>query len=321
MASILPGLWSDYTQPGINSATITLTVDLGNLVLSALTFLVTLAGASFWNLTAFGLHSLAVKGDRSNALHLQHQVALRNSGSSIGTLWEALKIYSAWRVSKPPKLFLSTLGLAGPALLVWVGFAFASIFTSRVANKSYGPAIARVRPGNCGFLQYNLSTSDAVSPYTTMSMNTTIQARDYVSNFYANTSTASKPTTYSTFPQTTLPYMVNTSAPCPIPGLIGALEMATPYLDSATTLGINARQEDRVEFQMKTTCSPVDVADLSSTTAIGNHTFQQVHVGPKPDVKTNATYIYNTESQFTDLSYMVQSVYFSWAVSRTLNHC
>ena len=215
MVAIAAGLWWDYSKPAVQAATLTLPVDSGNLLLSALAVFVAVAGASFWNITAFILHSLKAQEGPVNALSLQHQVSLRNSPGSIGTAWEAVKIHQAWSKKRPPRLFTQTCTVAIPAFIIWVGFAAAAIFTSRVANKAYGSVLARVKQENCGFWQYDTSRIDGEVAFRVKKSNDTIQARTYVSNFYANTSSSS--TARSIFVRPTLPYTTSASAPCPIP--------------------------------------------------------------------------------------------------------
>src|SRR5262249_362049 len=150
----------DHSRPVVQAATLTLSVNSGNLLLSALTVLVAIAGVSFWNITAFILHSLKVQEGPVNALNLQHQVSLRNSPGSIATAWEMVKIHQPWTKKRPPRLLTQTCAVAIPAFFIWVGFAVAAIFTSRVANKPYGPVLARVKQENCGFWQYDTSSID-----------------------------------------------------------------------------------------------------------------------------------------------------------------
>ena len=56
MVAIATGLWWDYSKPSVLAATITLPVDSGSILLSGLTLLISVAGASCWNIVAFLLH-------------------------------------------------------------------------------------------------------------------------------------------------------------------------------------------------------------------------------------------------------------------------
>ncbi|KAK3349049.1 hypothetical protein B0T25DRAFT_547060 [Lasiosphaeria hispida] len=121
-----------------------------------LAILVTLAGASVWNITTLFLHYWNVQDGPVSAMVLQHQVSPRNSRSALGTLWESLKIHRASSRKKPPRLLWQTCLLAVPAFVIWTGFTAAAIFSSTVANnKAHGTIIARTKGEACGLWLYN----------------------------------------------------------------------------------------------------------------------------------------------------------------------
>jgi hypothetical protein len=93
MVAIASGLWWDHSKTTILAATLTLPLNYGNLLLSGLTILVTIAGSSFWNIVAFGLHDWKAKSENPSALDLEQLVSLRNSAGATQTLWEAFKIH------------------------------------------------------------------------------------------------------------------------------------------------------------------------------------------------------------------------------------
>ncbi|KAK4122214.1 hypothetical protein N657DRAFT_664830 [Parathielavia appendiculata] len=269
MVAIATGLWWDYSRPAVQAATLTLPSDLGNVLLSGLTVLVTVAGVSFWNIAAFVLHSLRVLPGSGpvSVLSLQHRVILRNSPGAIGTAWEAVKIYLAWYSTRPPRLFMRTIAIVVPALIISAGFAIAAVFVSHVASRANGFVIARAQPENCGFWWFDRNNIDGVTAGRIKQANDTLLARTYVANFYANTTTSS--TARSIFVQPALPYTTNPSAPCPIPasercilGPNAAFGMKTAILDSQESLGINARAEDRVGVEISVTCSQVSTRGL-----------------------------------------------------------
>jgi len=70
MVVITTGLWWDYSKPPILAATITLPIDLGGYLLSGLTLLVSVAGASFWNIVAFLLHHWRATGLLASTVYL-----------------------------------------------------------------------------------------------------------------------------------------------------------------------------------------------------------------------------------------------------------
>ncbi|KAL1838710.1 hypothetical protein VTJ49DRAFT_2275 [Mycothermus thermophilus] len=267
MVAIALGFWWDHSRPSVLASTLTLSVDWGYLLLSALTFLVTVAGAHCWGIVSFILHHRKAK-QSTGALDLQHRVALRSSGSAANTLWEVIQIHMAWAGKRPRNLTWRMLSIALPALAVTAGFAVAALFTSRVAtNKAYGAVVARAVPQDCGHrnLMYTMTT-DEMTLFQAMERSQVVRSRQYADSFYANESTASVGTP---FVQATLPYDTDASAPCPIPaanrcrlGPNKAFSVTSAALDSHDMLGINARFDDRIAVQFRTTCSPIDVDDL-----------------------------------------------------------
>jgi len=297
MVAIATGLWWDQSKPQVLAATITLPVDSGGYFLSGLTLLVSVAGASFWNIVAFYLHHWRAKRLPASTVYLQHQACLRNSVNAIRTIWEAFKIHRAWAEKQPDRLLLQTCLVAIPAFVVWAGFSTAALFTSSVTNKSYASVVARVQPQNCGFWTTNTTTNDGAIALARMEVADTIQARSYVANFYSNSSSS---TARSVFSRPTLPLTVSHSAPCPIPatqrcnlGPDMAFSAVSDFLDSHEMLGVNAKPEDRISIQLSLTCSPVVAKDLVKITQGENNAFIDYLLGPFPDI-SNFTYRYNT---------------------------
>ncbi|OAQ57429.1 hypothetical protein VFPPC_17782 [Pochonia chlamydosporia 170] len=142
--------------------------------------------------------------------------------------------------------------------------------------------------------------------------NDTIQARTYVSNFYAGGSPGSA-TTRSVFVKPSLPYTTNQTAPCPVPAsnrcLLGsnlAYSVTTDMLDSQTMLGIDAPERDRVALKLSVTCSPLRTTDLVEKREINNRTFLVWHLGMVGDAEH--TFLYNTETPRTGVSYKIATV-------------
>lgn len=286
MVEIATGLWNDHSRSVVAGATLTLTVDDANYLLSALTFLVTLAASSFWNITVFVLHHLQARKTDPDDVDLQHRVILRNPASAGGSIVSLLKVYMAWRKRKRSGLLASTCVLLVPAVLVLVCFSAASILTSRVANKSYSGTLARLAPSSCGNLWFNNDTRiEAQAWRYNKLLNDTLRARAYVRDFYYGSQ--SSDSAWSTFPRARLPYVWTAEAPCPFPnvsrcalGENGAASMTTSLLDSHKDLGINAPPGDRVSLQISITCSPLVIDDLLTTTETDNQTVVEVFMGP-----------------------------------------
>lgn len=312
MVAIESGLWWDHSKPAAYAATLTLSTSSSNYLLSVLALLITLAGASAWSITSFVLHAIKTRDEAQPAhgVHLMHQVLLRNSGGAVSTLWQSVKIHLAWSKQNPPHLLKRTSTVAAPAFLVWAGFALAAVFASNVANKSYGSTIARIAEDNCGLWVYDNTTIDGQVAALTKRVNDTLQARSYVSNFYANTSKSSS--ARSSFVQAALPYDVSAAAPCPIPasqrcllGANAAYRMYTPLLDSHVRLGVNARPKDRVSVQINATCSPVSTKAYNDVVVDGNDTFVEYYMGRTSGGQINTTYRYNMFARYSGIGYLI----------------
>jgi hypothetical protein len=296
MSQILLGLWYDNSQPSVLGWTLTLPVDEGTILLSALTLLVTIAGSSTWSLAASLIHSLlARRGQSVNAVDLQYQVALRNSSGALSTVLDSLKIHQAWSRVKTPRLWGRTLAVSAPALLIWGGFALASILTSKVANRGYNSVLARSIENNCGTVIYQGTSHDQIAAFSTKAINDTSQARNYAMNFYIHAT--STPTARSIVPVARLPVTVDTAAACPAvnttrcsQGHNSAISMKTDFLDSHTMLGINAKPSDRVTVQLRTTCAMVYVGDRMFV----NGSVLEYDLGPMGS--SPLTYLYNMDA-------------------------
>ena len=297
MVAIATGLWWDHSKSPILAGTITLPIDSGSTLLSGLTLLVSVAGASCWSIIAFLLHHWRARRLPATTFYLQHQTCLRNSATAIWAVWEAFKIHRAWSGKRPDQLLLQTYLVAIPAFVVWACFATAALFTSSVTNKAYASVVARVQPQNCGLWQYNASTNEGAIAMARINVADTLQARSHVASFYSNSSSS---TARPIFVRPTLPYFVSRSAPCPIPasqrcslGPDKAFSVVSTFLDSHEMLGVNARPEDRVSIQMSLTCSPVLTKDLERRTQGENNIFIDYLLGPIREI-SNSSYRYNT---------------------------
>jgi hypothetical protein len=310
MVNFQTGLWVDYSQPGIYGHTVTLPIEYGGYLLTGLTIAVTLAGGASWTIFAVLLHSWRVHGTSATAIDLQYQVSLQNTSGAPGTIWHAIKLLAAWRGRGTPSLFRRTLAFALPALLIWTGFTVAGVFVSRVASKSFGSTVARVKPTNCGFLTADVDNLAASFALAQNSLNQTIQARAYMVDFYtsASASLQSRPL----YIQPTLPYSISISAACPIPaadrcllGPNGAFSMATDPLDSQTMLGINSKPADRVTVQLSTVCSPFNWTGLYEVVPLSNDTWIRFYFGRNAGL--NYTYEFAEESTIhSGAAYLLQ---------------
>jgi hypothetical protein len=290
---VYTGFWIDYSRSSVLGATVTLPMAWGSILISMLTVAVTISASAFWPVTAFLLHQTSIHQDMVDPVGLQLQVILRNSGSPLSTLWDLIRVQSAWR--KGPRIKQRTLQFAVPALIVWLSFTVASIFVSAVATNGYSEIRVLLKPDNCGFLNYNLTTPEGVLAASFLSHTINSDSRSYAGAWYGNASTV--PTIY---PVNILPYNTTFNTSCPFDtsrcllGKTSAFTMTTSLLDSHSMFGFNAPKNLRLQFQKNMTCAVAHVGDL----VVNSDTQVSVYAGPYvyPDlsVLTNYTYTYNT---------------------------
>ena len=188
---------------------------------------------------------------------------MRSSGSPLGTLWELTKVWLAWR-RRGKRIWLRTLALMLPAMLVWVGFLAAGIFVSDAASKSYTQIHVLAKPDVCGNWLYNTDgTANTLALGGAQILQGVMDARAYATNWYGNVS--SRLGASSLFPQTKLPYSTENDTSCPVVEQLcisAGYTLKTPRLDSHTMFGINAQPENRVQFQKNVTCAVIHALRL-----------------------------------------------------------
>lgn len=278
------GLWNDYSHNAVNRVTLTLPVQLGAYLVSALAILVSLAGTSMWVVLAYVFHQARVKHDKpADPLHLQIQTLLRNNGSPISALRDAYSISSAWSHT-PFRAKRRLAPIIAGTLLVTVVFKVAAVFVAAIATRGEADGIVLANPTGCGSWNFNWTRlySDASlanqtgppSPEALVSaVNDTLNARAYAKWFYSDVQPLAVPV--SIYPAKTLPYTRKT-VPCPFAGEHRclsndtsspniALQLDTAILDSHSHLGINAPIGDRIQLRRVLTCAPVNTTDLVSS--------------------------------------------------------
>lgn len=272
MPVVATGFWINHDSSPALGAILTLKTADANILLTSLTFIMTIAFACVWHITAFSIHHCLSSRSPTEVLDLQHRVLLRNKGGVFDTVLALTKLYSSWKRRHPTRLLRKTLKLILPCILIFVASIASSIFISKVTS-SRGAAV-RVVPSLCGL--YSLSDladesdqlpADAIHWHLAKGIDAARRARTYVSAAYLNESRLE--TLQPIFWRRTLPYTVSATAPCPFPnatrcslGENGALLISSGIIDSHHMLGINAPPDSRISFQQNMTCSPLNVDDL-----------------------------------------------------------
>ncbi|VUC24624.1 unnamed protein product [Clonostachys rosea] len=190
MPNFQTGLWYDFSQPVGLQRTIALSLAQGNVFLSFLTAMVTVAGASLWGVLALLLHSFVIQQ--------------RHGKADIFDIQQR----------KIPGLVPRTAIIVVPALLLWSGMMIAFIFTSKVATTSGAGAVALGQADVCGFISdpWASQTEDQKQSNYARLMNDTIAARNYAQTFYFNSTVSQSDSPYIT---EILPHDNGTLVSCP----------------------------------------------------------------------------------------------------------
>lgn len=297
--SVHVGVWRDYSQDGVSQVILTVPLQWGNILISVLALLLSVAGAATWRVLSFFLHQLRVRvpthtyvhphdgsspprrdgsPESPDALQQQLQVLLRNNATPISALADILHLQRAWsRVRTRRSPFRVLLPTATLAAIVTVLFTLLGIFVSAFATRSESNVAVLARPGpSCGGWKFNWAkvaiSNDLPSSFENLRARTddVLSARAYANWFYSR---GKQPlaATSSTFPVSRLPYTTS-MGPCPFVGAGRCLsnDTSTPditlildtgLLDSHTHLGMNAPRRDRSAIRHRMACSPIDVSD------------------------------------------------------------
>jgi hypothetical protein len=310
------GFWHDYSRGDVHGWTLTLSVRWGGYLVAALSTFVGLVGTCFWDLVAFGVHQWRAKSGDEDGLFFQQQVIYRNPASAAGAFIDILKICWAWSPrrsswTRTRKLRRRSLYLSIPPLLVFVGFTAAGVFVGEVANPNYRSNDVKIKPPNCGFVEYNIATPAGSRDFDLHLVNDTLAARAYARNCYGPNTTLGA---CSLYPRQTLPYTIS-EVKCPFgkdPNGQSlcisktALSADTGLLDTNSHLGINTTPKNRLLFRKSATCSPINARPYAqSSTEIGNaDPVWTFYLGPIGTF--NYTYQYSSRTKFDFVGYQMQ---------------
>ncbi|CAH0057583.1 unnamed protein product [Clonostachys solani] len=307
------GSWQDYSQPAGDRGRFTMSKNNGNVFLSFLTVMVTVAGASAWTIVSIIIHSWIVRARQNNdVFDVQQQILLRNAKTPLATVAEFFKLWRAWRKKKVPNVALRTLWVLIPTLLLYGGILVASIFASKVAINKDGGGIALARDQGCGILPLSGTYPDIEQDMIRKNkiVNDTIDGRNYAINFYDVDSTTRSKSVRSTFITDALPYSANFNASCPFQNqtlcLTGAtISFESGELNSHSEFGINAKEHDRISTRAKTTCTMVNL------NGYWNASNNQVYIWMGQSGTGNWGYTYRYNLALTNFSIGYQIVDFT----------
>jgi len=236
-AYVFEGVWTNWGKSRVLGATLTLTPRNATVLVAILALFVQITGSQLWIFVRFAIHQ-----------YLLVQI-LRTSWS--------------WRhTSRRP--FHRSILLILLALLHFAAFGFAGVFASRVANA--GDETLSRSPF-CGTL--NTPYASAIDRQTLNPLNSEYSSKlqrdaqlsqEYVAACYNVTSGSSS---CDTFRKSQLSWTKQLSQHCPFHPPVCAIghqsiAFDTGLIDSRDDLGINAADEDRLQYRRITTCTPLN---------------------------------------------------------------
>lgn len=270
------GYWVDYTGGNTHQAVVTVPLQYSGFLISALTLLVSVAGTSFWTIVAYALHQRGViYNGPTDLVHLQRQVLLRNVPTPFFALLSSWKLWRAWsHAGNGQARRLAVVVVFATGILAL--FTAASLLVASIASRAEDSILVLARPERCGLnsvgpslpLPDDWRTQLDLATWTTAAA---LRGRAYAKAWYSlgrNSTNLLR----TVFPATNLPYSVS-QVPCPFPDKRCsqvrpghpdyasdpdlAVQLDTGMLHSRTYLGINAPDDESMEFRMRYTCSSV----------------------------------------------------------------
>lgn len=278
---IRTGFWLDYDKPWATRALLTVSNTQANFIIAAISFLLaSLVLPILWRTLVLVLYLIPFTRPSVRTYELQQRrIILRNAKSPDGALLALAKAFWSWRKGsakiwrRSPFQFLMLLSLTIASVAV-IG-AFGIFIPSQFSTDTTNDIIVLAKRGSCGFLRVlnNAPQVDAAAASASRDLDETAYARSYAAQFYGGEPGVSE--IQSPYAVLSLPFTVDTAAPCPfreemcLLGSDASISFDTGLIDSHKHLGINAREEDRIQYRWKSTCTPLRLDGLVSVTEEG----------------------------------------------------
>ena len=316
------GFWTNRDHSQILGATLTLSVEHATLLTNFLSVLIsTLIVDSLFRIFVIVLYSRHPLPPYPQGPVGQVYVSLRNSNSVSIPRKELLKSIFAPNTNKRSRVI--ALILLTPCVLL-LCFKVGSFAIPGLIISSSADDIALLKPGVCGFKAPNITDEDNVFLGPSNELWETTQSRSYAAQRYAKAASAF--TTELIFPVDTLPFDVAHNVTCPFAdyfcllGPLGAVQFDTGPLDSHQHLGINAPEQDRIQYRWRSTCTPLNITGHATvlrdtvyegTIVSKDEPIIEVNLGPLAAFEKNYTFLY--KQNFLDATgYDVRYFYVSF---------
>lgn len=220
-------------------------------------------GGQSWGIIRFITHQIRATAQARDGLYHQQQAILRNDNYDVSTIWAFARIAYAWR-HRSRKSFRNSVTLILIGALHLTAFGTASILASHVTTAD-GEVLIAPSP-YCGFWKdYNSTLAEEGIFRYTYYQAATLSSHEYVQNCLAESQSLPE---CNLFKQLRLNWTATTSNPCPFGDLClgpsnGTLYLDTGMIDSRRDLGINSRNEDRIQWRKNVSCVPITTKGYS----------------------------------------------------------
>lgn len=303
--------WINHSLSGLAAWSITVSASTGTIIIAALALLIQIAGEATWTIAALALHQARATDNPETGHFRQSQVVLRNPGTSLGTGIRLIQVGWKWHGVVHLAL-LKSIGLALIPLCLFGGFIAAGVMVSQVTALRNEVSQVLLWPMNCGIQNWTGPTDQATQLTIGGKWSSdTRWARQYATNCYR----PGKSLACTTPPVQQLPFTVSMNATCPVGKRCfgGVVRFDTGLLNSHKHLGINADHSSRVQFQMTTTCAPMDISDTLrddydpyiNTTYTTEIFTLRTWMGPYGKI-LNSTYELSTYQSLVPVAYQVE---------------
>ncbi|KAL9116076.1 MAG: hypothetical protein Q9227_000445 [Pyrenula ochraceoflavens] len=307
------GMWTNRSLGSVSGLTITLTHRDGALLTAFLAIFITFTGSKFWRIVCFAMYRLFLS--RPNAaqdgLYHQRQAVLRNANDEKTGFLSLARILLAWR-KRAHRPITRLLPLLGTSLAIFVCFAMASIFASRISS---GNEVLISSP-NCGVP--NGTSSDPTTPrlveavFNTWSAERVNSNANYAQRCYSstdrNSSTEAENDGCTPFVKKQLNSIIDRNATCPFhPNICrnyyGNIRLDTGYLNAQRDIGLNLPSDLDFTLRKVSQCAPLKTKQYQrSAPYSSDKNYTQYFYGPRIAAR-NVDFTYQVDEISADEVY------------------
>jgi hypothetical protein len=130
---VYQGVWVYWGKGKTLGAMLTVAPSNASILVAVVAIFVQVAGSQLWKVFQLALHQRRATTKPRDGLHHQQQAILRNDTSDFSSIWQLLNVGFAWRRQKTIHPLRRSIALAGWALLHFLLFAFAGIFSTLIS--------------------------------------------------------------------------------------------------------------------------------------------------------------------------------------------